>query len=142
MGKEMGKIKIESIIESRDANLSQDKAEKAWRKMLALYRLRFHEGYLIRTEPALIIMAGIIKEIYPNFGKSLFGAFDKIFNDSESAKVVLNEIYPQLGINFKEPPTAEEKDVLKKVLSPSKSPFMEKLSPSVKEEILEFFFGD
>jgi hypothetical protein len=135
MAREIEK-KINRIIESRDKNLSQDQAEKAWRRMVGLYRLRFHKGYLIQTEVVILRMAKIIEEIYPNFGQSLEEAFNEIFNNSESAKVILNEIYPQLDLNFTQPATAEEKDVVGKILSFSSKP----LPPSVKEEVLDFLF--
>ena len=92
--------------------LHEEEVSVLWKNMLGLYRLRLHEGYLIKMDRIFGEVANALESEYPLCGGRLLEVVEKVVMLEQSQNELLNEIYPELGIDFRMSVTSREKELV------------------------------
>lgn len=111
--------------------LTSEEAIGVWKNTLALYRLRFHQEYLIVISTILPTIVTHIEKLYPHLGSSI----SKVVNDvalSEIEQVeLLSEVFPQLGISYLDPASEGERELIDMINDPTSN------DEEIKNKIIE-----
>ena len=91
---------------------SEEEVGLLWKNLLGLYRLRLHEGYLIKMDRIFLEVTNTLESECPVCGGRLSKFVEKVVKSEQSQGELLNEIYPELGIDFRMPITNREKELV------------------------------